>query len=337
MQSNRPPHRPRRPSDRSGRAPEAIPEHEQASGADESTESADWSAKQRKVQFWKVTSADGTVIEAWRNTAEGPVVLICNGLGTNAYVWPELLEPDCGLTVLSWNHRGVGRSARPDDLSRVDVSAFVEDAIAVLDDAGVDRCVVAGWSMGVNTAFELAVRHPDRVSGLFALAGVPGGSFDSMGAPLLIPRPLRRPVYVGAMSAMKHAGGALTPVVRRAPMGPIATTALFLSGFLFPKARTSDVQRAAVEFFTTPADWYGHLALAAAEHPPVPLSEIKVPTTFVAGRFDLLASHDDVRAAAEQVEGATYVELLGTHFLLLEQPQEITRLLHELVDRTRES
>ena len=33
----------------------------------------------------------------------------------------------------------------------------------MLDDAGVDACTVAGWSIGVNTAFELAVVHPRRV------------------------------------------------------------------------------------------------------------------------------------------------------------------------------
>ena len=112
------------------------------------------------MRFHKVTSADGTVIEAWSNTAEGPTVLLCNGLGTNPYAWPELLDPDCGIRVISWNHRGVGRSARPEDPTRVGVDAFVEDAIAVLDDAGVDRCVVAGWSFGVNTAFELAAAPP---------------------------------------------------------------------------------------------------------------------------------------------------------------------------------
>src|SRR5919107_766849 len=95
--------------------------------------------RQKTVRFHKVTSADGTVIEAWSNVAEGPTVLICNGLGTNAYAWPELLDPDCGIHVISWNHRGVGRSARPEDPSRVGVDVFVEDAVAVLDDAGVDR------------------------------------------------------------------------------------------------------------------------------------------------------------------------------------------------------
>ena len=41
-----------------------------------------------------------------------------------------------------------------------------------------------GWSMGVNTMFELAFRHPERVSGLFAVAGVPGDTFATMLAPL---------------------------------------------------------------------------------------------------------------------------------------------------------
>src|SRR5687767_11256726 len=126
------------------------------------------------LRFYEVTSADGTKIEAWTNDADGPTVLLCNGLGTNPYAWPALLRADCGVRVLSWNHRGVGGSERPEDVNRVGIDAFVEDALAVLDDAGIEACVVAGWSIGVNTAFELAVRRPERVSGLFAVAGVPG-------------------------------------------------------------------------------------------------------------------------------------------------------------------
>jgi pimeloyl-ACP methyl ester carboxylesterase len=290
--------------------------------------------QQKTVRFHKVTSADGTVIEAWSNTAEGPTVLICNGLGTNPYVWPELLDPACGLRVVSWNHRGVGRSARPEDPERVGVDAFVEDALAVLDDAGVDRCVVAGWSFGVNTAFELAVRHPERVAGLFAVAGVPGGTFASMGAPLMIPRPLREPLTVGVARLLELGGPLLTPVVRRIPMGPVSTTALRYSGFMFPTARPVEVRRAVREFLTTPVDWYGHLAVAASAHRRVSLSKVEVPTAFVSGRWDLLASHRDMRTAADRIDGATYVELFGSHFLTLERPRAIVELLHELVGRT---
>ena len=292
--------------------------------------------RRKKVRFHKVTSADGTVIEAWSNVAEGPTVLLCNGLGTNPFAWPDLLDPECGLRVISWNHRGVGRSGRPEDESRVGVDAFVEDAIAVLDDAGVDRCVVAGWSFGVNIAFELAAAHPERVSGLFAVAGVPGGTFSSMGAPLLIPRPLREPIGTNVARLLKHAGPVLTPVARRIPMGPVGTTVLRHSGFMFPAAKSKDVKRAAREFLTTPVDWYGHLAVAAARHPRVSLSEIDVPTAFVAGRWDVLASHRDLRSAADRIDGATYVELWGTHFITLEKPKAVTRLLHDLVDRTLE-
>lgn len=287
----------------------------------------------KRVRFHKVRSADGTLVEAWTNDADGPTVLVCNGLGTNPYAWPELLSPDCGLRVISWNHRGVGRSARPEDESRVGVDAFVEDAIAVLDDAGVDTCVVAGWSIGVNTAFELAVRHPERVSGLFAVAGVPGGTFASMGAPLLIPRPLREPIVKGVAHGMRLGGPVLTPVVRRLPIGPVTSTVLRYSGFMFPSAKGADVRRAVREFLTTPVDWYGHLALAAAEHGRVSLSGIDVPAAFVAGRFDLMASHHDMRTAAERMGDAEYTNLLGSHFLTLERPELVARLLREFVER----
>ena len=293
--------------------------------------------RRKKVRFHKVTSADGTVIEAWSNVAEGPTVLLCNGLGTNPFAWPDLLDPECGLRVISWNHRGIGRSSRPEDESRVGMDSFVEDALAVLDDAGVDKCVVAGWSIGVNTAFELAVRHPERVSGLFAVAGVPGGTFASMGAPLFIPRFLREPIGVNVARVMKHTGPVLTPVARRIPMGPISTTVLRYSGFMFPTARPKDVKRAVREFLTTPVDWYGHLAVAAAEHRRVSLSDIDVPTAFLAGRWDLLASHHDLRSAADRIDGATYVEIYGTHFITLEKPKAVTRLLRDLVDRAQEN
>ena len=92
------------------------------------------------LRFYDVTSADGTRLRAWTNDADGPTVLLCNGLGTNPYAWPALLRSDCGVRVISWNHRGVGGSDRPVDRNRVDVTAMVEDAVAVLDDAEVDSC-----------------------------------------------------------------------------------------------------------------------------------------------------------------------------------------------------
>lgn len=285
----------------------------------------------RSLRFFDVVSADGTRLRAWTNDAEGPTVLLCNGLGTNPYAWPALLRTDCGVRVVSWNHRGVGGSERPADPRRVTVREFVEDALAVLDHEDIEACVVAGWSIGVNTAFDLAVTHPERVVGLFAVAGVPGGTFSSMGAPLLVPRPLRRPIALGVATAVGAAGPLIHPVTRRLPIGPVAAHALTHSGFMLPVPDTDDVRRAVKEFLTTPVDWYMHLARAAAKHPRVSLRSIRVPTTFVAGKHDLLASHHDMRTAAERIPGATYQLLPGTHFVQLEHPVAVHEALLELV------
>jgi pimeloyl-ACP methyl ester carboxylesterase len=284
------------------------------------------------LRFYDVLSADGTRLRAWTNDADGPTVLLCNGLGTNAYAWPALLRPDCGVRVISWNHRGVGGSARPADRNRVDVDAFVEDALAVLDDAEVDACPVIGWSIGVNTAFELAVQHPGRVSALLAVAGVPGGTFASMGAPLHIPRWARRPLSIGVTTTLVHTGWALTPVTSRLPIGPRTANLLRHSGFMLPGADLAVVERAVREFLTTPVQWYTHLARAAARHDRVPLSRVRVPAVFLAGRYDILASAQDMRTAAAQIPGATYVEMRGSHFLQMERPAEVHGHLLDLVD-----
>ena len=227
--------------------------------------------------------------------------------------------------------------AAPRTPTRVGVDAFVEDAIAVLDDAGVDRCVVAGWSIGVNTAFELALRHPERVTGLFAVAGVPGGTFASMGAPLFIPRPLREPITVNVARLMKLAGPALTPVARRIPMGPMSTTVLRGTAASCSRPRSpQDVKRAVREFLTTPVDWYGHLAVAASEHQPgLALGDRTCPTAFVAGRLGhprLPPRHAHAPPTGSRARPTSSSSARTSS--RSSSPKAITRLLHELVDRT---
>ena len=283
-------------------------------------------------RYYPVTSADGTRLQAWTNDADGPTVLLCNGLGTNPHAWPALLREDCGVRVLSWNHRGVGGSQRPADPDRVGIDAFVEDAVAVLDEAGVDSCVVAGWSIGVNTSFELAVTHPERVTGLFAVAGVPGGTFSSVGAPLFIPRPARRPVARAVMRALEVVGPADETAVFGVGFG-VGAIVLQHSGLMFPGADRAVLQRAVNAYLDTPVEWGMHLARTADDHARVSLRRIRVPCTFVSGRHDMLASARDMGTAAARIPGASYVPMDGSHFIQMEHPDEVHRLLLELVAR----
>ena len=289
------------------------------------------------LAFDEVLSDDGTRLRAWTNDPEGvidgPTVVLCNGLGTNAYAWPALLDPGCGVRVVSWNHRGVGGSERPRDRSHCRIEDVVDDGLSVMDHFGIDRAVLMGWSIGVNTMFELALRHPERVSGLFAVAGVPGDTFATMLAPLRVPRPLARLLTVNAARAAKQAGCLLSPGASRLPVGPLTIAALSHSGFMLPVRDPEMAALAVREFLSTPLDWYFHLALRTSEHARVSLRHLTVPVTFVAGTYDLLAGARDMASAAARVPGATYHELPGTHFLSLEHPDEVHRLLLELLER----
>ncbi|MEP6817341.1 MAG: alpha/beta hydrolase [Marmoricola sp.] len=280
-----------------------------------------------------MTSTDGTELEAWTNDADGPTVLLCNGLGTNPYTWPAFLDPDCGVRVISWNHRGVCGSARPVDPDRVGVEVDVEDALALLDHAGIDACPVIGWSIGVNSMFELAATHPERVTGLFAVAGVPGDTFASMLAPLHLPRFVRKPFTVGVARVLQLTGRPLTAVASRLPIGPVSGLVVTHSGFMLPVPDVPLARQAIREFLTTPIEWYMQLALASSLHLRVSLRDIEVPTTFVAAKYDVLASSYDIATAAERIPGAEYVELRGSHFVQMEKPSAVHALLLELLAR----
>lgn len=288
------------------------------------------------VRFVDLLSDDGTRIQAWTNdpdgTIDGPTVVLCNGLGTSPWAWPALLDPHCGVRVVSWNHRGVGGSSRPVDASRVGITEFVEDALSVMDHFGIDRAVLMGWSMGVNTMFELTLRHPERVTGLFAVCGVPGNTFATMFGPLHLPHWVAKAATISLSRAMRLGGRALSPVARRLPIGTRTVSVLGHSGFMLPQADPELSARAIKALLEVPMEWYFHLALKTSEHARVSLSAIAVPAFFVAGTYDVLAGARDMATAASRMKEATYVELRTSHFAQMEQPAVVHQLLVEFLE-----
>ncbi len=99
---------------------------------------------------------------------EHPIVLV-HGLLMNRRMFdrlgPALAER--GNRVICVDLLGHGRSDQPDDLRLYSMPLFAEQVVALLDHLGLERAVVGGTSLGANVALELAVRHPERVEGLF--------------------------------------------------------------------------------------------------------------------------------------------------------------------------
>lgn len=102
----------------------------------------------------------------------GAAVLAVHGITANGLSFARTaaeLSRRGGPPLLAPDLRGRGRSgALPGPYG---LAAHVDDLVAVLDSRGVRRTVVVGHSMGAFVANLLAVRHPERVSGLVLVDG----------------------------------------------------------------------------------------------------------------------------------------------------------------------
>ncbi len=274
---------------------------------------------------------DGTRLTAWRNgTQDGPRVLVCNGMGVAPEAWPRLIADDCRYQVAGWHQRGVLGSDRPADPSRIEISDHVSDAVVLLDALGWKDAIVVAWSLGVNVAFELANEFPDRVAGLLSVAGVPGGTFDTILAPQLVPRPLRRPVGLQIVRAGRALAPQLNLLSRVVPKGRALAEVIRHSGVVLPFADIRDVQPWVETFFAQDWAWYFDLAFALERHGRIDPSFIEVPVTIVAGAVDALTAWDEVLAYARHIPHAEVHLLPGSHCVPLEYPDRITEMLDRL-------
>ena len=280
------------------------------------------------------TSRDGTLLRGWANDGDGLPLVISNGLGTIPEAWPALVAPDSGYDTVTWYYRGTFGSRRPADRRRIRVEDHVDDLVALMDARGIERALIASWSVGVNIGFEMTQRHPDRVAGLLAVAGVPGGTFATMGAPLRIPRFLRRPLATRTAKASRLAGPALTWLAPKIPIDSRTAWVLSHSGFMLPGADPELLVRMLREFVQQDWRWYMDLAVAASEHQPMDLAFVECPVTLVAGRHDVLTSMHDMLDAAARMPHAQITVVPGSHFLPLEHSDLVHTALDELARRS---
>jgi pimeloyl-ACP methyl ester carboxylesterase len=103
----------------------------------------------------------------------GPEVVLINGMGRDRNSWvmqKHALSEKCKL--LLYDHRGCGKSDRPDD--GYNIPDLVEDLKAVIDAAGFDKPTLMGLSMGGMIAQYFAVTYPDKVKSLVLISTAAG-------------------------------------------------------------------------------------------------------------------------------------------------------------------
>jgi 3-oxoadipate enol-lactonase len=112
---------------------------------------------------------------AWERRGTGEPLLLVHGLGYARWGWEPVVD---GLTeanqVVLFDNRGIGESDAP--AGPYTVQDMAEDAVAVLDAAGLERAHVLGTSLGGMIALQLALDHPERVDRLVLACTTPGGA-----------------------------------------------------------------------------------------------------------------------------------------------------------------
>ena len=102
----------------------------------------------------------------------GPRTFVAHGGWVGSWeLWQQPFELMQGeWRCIAYDHRGSGASTAPPH--DVHPEGLVEDLFTVLDHYGVDRCVIAGESMGALTVIEAVLRRPDRFEGLVLVDAV---------------------------------------------------------------------------------------------------------------------------------------------------------------------
>ena len=115
----------------------------------------------------------GVDIAYWVH-GDGPPLTLLMGLATTAAAWgplPDLLASQ-GFKVIVIDNRDTGLSSpSPDGYTIADMAG---DAVAVLDQEGINCTSIVGISMGGFIAQELALGHPTRARELMLISSGPG-------------------------------------------------------------------------------------------------------------------------------------------------------------------
>ncbi len=143
---------------------------------------------------------------------DAPVVVLVHGFSASLHTWEAWvagLKKDYRVITLDLPGHGLSGCI---DNAAIGTQQFVETIDAVTRALGVGRFVLAGSSMGGGAAWNYALAHPGRVSGLVLVdaAGWPAGEAQAEGRPLafrLLDYDFARQVMAGLdLSALIRSG-----------------------------------------------------------------------------------------------------------------------------------
>lgn len=246
---------------------------------------------------------NGDVVLGWDEQGSGDALLLIHGLGYARWGWEPLLPLlDGHFRVISFDNRGIGDSSVPP--GPYDAAQMAGDALAVLDDAGVERAHVVGTSLGGMIAQEVALAAPGRVDRLVLIATNPG-------TPHAYPMPeatvrllTEAPAWDPAVALRRFVENALGP----APDADIVERIL--------EHRTSRPQ--------SPEGWAAQAAAGTTFHGGDRAREITAPTLLISGEEDRVVDPRNTTLLGEMIPDSTTSLIADAgHLVFWEHPRTV--------------
>jgi 3-oxoadipate enol-lactonase len=247
-----------------------------------------------------------------------PAVLMIQGLGADKHGWDmQRFALARSYRVIAFDNRGAGRSDKP--FSPYSLEQMADDAVAVLDDAGVEAAHVVGASMGGAISQLMCVKHPTRVLSL------------TLACTACRNQPWRRELLEHWMQTAQERGmGAMAGEAARWIMAPRSFRRLVPTfGWLGPLAMGRPTHSFVAQV---------RAILAADDEMADLLTSIHVPTLVVVGNQDILTPRGDSEEIAERIPGAELVVISGAaHGFMIEHASTFNRILREFLHRVSQA
>lgn len=241
-------------------------------------------------------------------------VLMIQGLGADKHGWDmQRLPLAMQYRVIALDNRGAGRSDKP--FGTYSLEQMADDAIAVLDEVGVEKAHIVGASMGGAITQIIGLKYPERVMSL------------TLACTACRNHPRRRELLNSwATAATEHGVGAMTREAARWVIGPRSFRRLLPAfGWLGPLAmgRTSHAFVAQVKAILDVDD-------AISEQ----LTQVTAPTLVMVGNQDILTPRGDSEEIADRMPNAELVVISGAaHGFMVEHASTFNRVLLEFLGR----
>lgn len=285
-----------------------------------------------KPQAWPnfTVARDGTSI-AYEDRGQGTPIIFTNGYATSHYYWEGVraqLDPE--YRTLIWDLKGHGYSAPARNLEECSIPACADDLMRVLDAAGVEKAVLAGFSLGCQIILETWREHPDRILAFVPVLGTYGRPFDN----LLHPQ-FGKSAYRAFKAIGPKISRSIMPAVRLNMRLPTTHTVTRMTGMVGPDVDLAKMKPFYDHFQVLDGPSWIAMGVHAQDHSAEDLLEsIDVPTLIVSGGRDVFTPHRLSVHMHKSIKGSELFLLpSATHAGLLEHTEAISARIGEFLHR----